>query len=134
MKKKQTSAKETITRRTSSALKRRLVLPLVLFGALTIVPTVHAAVDVRADFNGDGYEDLAVGVPGEGILVQGVIMSGAGAVNVIYGSATGLNPTGNQFWFQELPGIAREHSEPGDNFGATLAAGDFNGDGFADLA
>src|SRR5436190_14223481 len=46
----------------------------------------------RADFNGDGFGDLAVGVPGES-QADGVV--GAGAVSVIYGSTTGLTSTGN---------------------------------------
>src|SRR5262245_19446505 len=42
----------------------------------------RALFTVIADFNGDGFSDLAAGVPGEN--------NGAGAVNVIYGSANGL--------------------------------------------
>jgi disulfide bond formation protein DsbB len=81
------------------------------------------------DFNGDGVADLAVGVPGEDL---GTI-DGAGAVSVIYGSATGLTATGNQLWTQDSPDVLNS-AEAGDQFGAALAAGDFNGDGFSDLA
>jgi hypothetical protein len=81
------------------------------------------------DFNQDGFADLAVGVPLE--FVDGV--SGAGAVNVLYGSATGLSATGNQFWHQDSGGVAGA-AEPGDQFGFSLSAGDFDGDGAADLA
>ena len=80
------------------------------------------------DFNGDGFADLAIGVPFED--------SGAtndGGVNVIYGSAAGLTAAGNQFWSQNSAGIAGA-AETGDQFGLALAVGDFNGDGFADLA
>jgi Ca2+-binding RTX toxin-like protein len=42
-----------------------------------------------ADFNNDGFSDLAIGVPFED--VDGV--SGAGAVNVIYGSSIGVSAT-----------------------------------------
>lgn len=59
-------------------------------------------------------------------------MKDAGAVNVIYGSSKGLTRTGNQLWSQDsggVPGVA----EHGDGF-ATPASGDFNADGFADLA
>ncbi len=77
-----------------------------------------------ADFNGDGFDDLAVGVPGEN--------SGRGAVNVIYGSSGRLSSNGNQRWLQEpdLTGGA----ERGNGFGSALAGADFNGDGFDDLA
>ena len=40
---------------------------------------------------------------------------------------------GKQVWHQDSPGV-RETAEPYDWFGASVAAGDFNGDGFADLA
>ncbi len=81
------------------------------------------------DFNGDGYKDLAVGVDGEDI--GGI--SDAGAVNVIYGSASGLTAAGNQVWFQDVDGI-EDTCEAGDHFGSSVATGDFDGDGSADLA
>jgi FG-GAP repeat len=83
-------------------------------------------VALRADFNGDGAADLAIGAPGEN--------NSAGAVHVLYGSApTGLTATGSQLWWQDSPGIAGD-TEPGDEFGSALTAGDFNGDTQADLA
>jgi hypothetical protein len=81
------------------------------------------------DFNGDGAGDLVAGVPGESIGTK----AAAGAVNVIYGSSSGLTSAGNQLWSQDSPGIANA-SEANDFFGATLATGDMNGDGKADLA
>ena len=81
------------------------------------------------DFNGDSIDDLAVGVPGE--TIGG--FTGAGAVNVIYGSITGLNSSGNQLWSQDNSGIL-DFAEASDRFGASVAAGDFNGDGVDDLA
>ncbi len=81
------------------------------------------------DFNGDGYADLAVGVDFEDI--GGVVNTGA--VNILYGSATGLTSTGNQFWHQGSPGTVGANDE-GDFYGAALATGDFNNDGYADLA
>ncbi len=56
----------------------------------------------------------------------------AGAVNVLYGTAGGLNAKGNQVWFRGSlrgGGIAS-----GDQFGTALTAGDFQNDGFDDLA
>jgi len=84
-----------------------------------------------ADFNGDGFADMAVGVSREN--VQGI--SGAGGVNVLYGSVAGLQATSpdDQFWTQDSPGVM-DSAEKQDKFGRTASAGDFNGDGLADLA
>ena len=86
------------------------------------------------DFNRDDFVDLAIGLPREDTGGRGA----AGGVNVLYGSAAGLQATGSggpddQFWGQDSPGVLDE-AESGDWFGAGLVAGDFNGDGFADLA
>ncbi|HWP66992.1 MAG TPA: hypothetical protein VNO26_13915 [Candidatus Limnocylindria bacterium] len=81
------------------------------------------------DFNGDGFADLASGVPDESVGVN----VEAGAVNVLYGAAPGLGAAGNQVWHQDQPAI-EDMAEEGDHFGCALAHGDFNGDGFADLA
>jgi disulfide bond formation protein DsbB len=84
---------------------------------------------VEGDFNGDGFADLAIGVPGEDVGSA----ADAGAVNVLYGSASGLSSAGSEFWTQDSPGIL-DTAEAGDFFASALATGDFNGDGFADLA
>lgn len=81
------------------------------------------------DFNGDGFADLAVGVPGDG----GAGLTAPGAVNVIYGAPGGLNATNNQVWNQNV-GNVLDFAETGDRFGEALAWGDFNADGFSDLA
>ena len=77
------------------------------------------------DFDGDGYADLAIGVPGENL--------GAGLVNVLYGGPDGLQYDRNRYWSQNSVGIPGR-SEPGDGFGSALATGDLNGDGYDDLA
>jgi hypothetical protein len=81
------------------------------------------------DYDDDGYDDLAVGVPGNGLAGA----SEAGVVIVLYGGANGLTSTGSDRWSQKGPKIADEPN-PGDRFGAALAAGDYDGDGFDDLA
>ena len=92
-------------------------------------PDVFGWALATGDFNGDGFADLAVGAPGETIGAA----SRAGIVHILYGSANGLAAQGNQVFHQDRPGV-QETAEGGDTFGWALATGDFNGDGFADLA
>jgi FG-GAP repeat len=88
-----------------------------------------AAGSLEADFNNDGFVDLAIGAPFESVGS----VAGAGAVNVLYGSAGGLTGSGGQLFTQDSPGVAGT-AERADQFGSALAAGDFNNDGFVDLA
>jgi hypothetical protein len=87
------------------------------------------------DFNGDGFADLVVAAPEENLPnpANGDFFGNAGAVHVIYGSASGLTSTGNQFWNQNSPGVDSNVNSI-EYFGAALAVGDFNRDGFDDLA
>jgi lysophospholipase L1-like esterase len=79
------------------------------------------------DLNGDGYDDVAVGAPGEGIGSS----RAAGAVTVLWGSSAG--PRGATTVHQGTAGVPGVN-ESGDRFGAALAAGDLDGDGIDDLA
>ncbi|MET7361111.1 FG-GAP and VCBS repeat-containing protein [Streptomyces sp. NPDC005562] len=74
-----------------------------------------------ADFDGDGYGDLAVAATGE----NGSRGAHQGAVTILWGSASGLSK-----------GTALPNKSPGahHSMGSDLAAGDFNGDGKQDLA
>jgi hypothetical protein len=83
------------------------------------------------DVNEDGFADLAVWVCFE----DGPVVQNAGAVAVLYGSATGLQATSpdDQLWTQDSPGV-KDQAEENDDFGSSLTSGDFNGDGFHDLA
>jgi hypothetical protein len=82
---------------------------------------------VFADFNGDGFDDLAVGIVGEDLGVH----TDAGAVQIFYSHRGGVVATDTQLWRQNSLG---QTNNAGDRFGAALAAGDFNGDGYKDLA
>ena len=85
------------------------------------------------DFDHDGFADLAIGIPRENIGRGSRRKPNAGTVQVLYGSASGLTAARDQVWHQGstgVPGVNESH----DNFGDALAAGDFDGDGYADLA
>jgi hypothetical protein len=81
------------------------------------------------NFNGDVYEDLAIGVPHEAI---GDVAQ-AGAVHVLYGSANGLTATGSQLWFRGGGGVTGT-AQIFASLGFALAAGNFDGDFYGDLA
>jgi hypothetical protein len=66
-----------------------------------------------ANFGKGSQADLAVGVPGEDV---GTIVD-AGAVNVLYGSPSGLTAAGNQLWHQNSP------ASPGQLNASTASAG-----------
>ena len=80
------------------------------------------------DFDGDGIDDLAIGIPQNRAGAPF-----AGAVQIHYGRAGGIQLVGEHFLRQGvagIPGIA----ENGDRFGFALASGNFDGDAYADLA
>jgi hypothetical protein len=82
-----------------------------------------------ADFNGDGYDDVAVGAPGS--MVGSARQ--AGSISVIYGSSVGLTASGDQLLDQDTRGILGT-AEPHDFFGHALTAADYNCDGYDDVA
>jgi hypothetical protein len=77
-----------------------------------------AAVAGIGDVNGDGFADVVVGAPGDGVTALG-------RADVYHGSPSGLAPVPQ--WTKVGPG-------PGSAYGASAAAaGDVNGDGYDDL-
>ncbi len=84
------------------------------------------------DFNGDGFGDLATAAPGEGAFGNHADLD-SGIVIVSRGTAAGLTWNGaKRLRPDDAPSVSS--NDANFRFGEALAAGDFNGDGRADLA
>lgn len=91
-------------------------------------PTATPTATHEADFNGDGYPDVAFAAPSA--TVDG--KREAGYVGVMYGSADGLRKSSKQLFDQgdaALPGSAQQDAA----FGSAVASADLDGDGYDDL-
>jgi hypothetical protein len=93
------------------------------------------------DFDDDGHDDLAIGVPGEGVGSalrspslpgSGVTIKAAGMVHVLFGFSGGLQAATAQTFSPVTPGSCCVKGSA--HYGAALAVGDFDGGGVADLA
>jgi len=88
------------------------------------------SVSAAGDVNGDGFDDLIVGA-------SGADPSGklnAGSTYVVFGKASGFAATLNLSTLNGANGFRLDGAAAGDNSGISVkAAGDVNGDGFADL-
>ncbi|MBF0460851.1 MAG: FG-GAP repeat protein, partial [Magnetococcales bacterium] len=83
------------------------------------------AVSSAGDVNGDGFDDLLIGAPGA---------NGSGSSYVLFGQASGFASVLNLSTLDGHTGFRLDGVTAGDNTGgAVSAAGDVNGDGFADL-
>ncbi|MFD9114463.1 FG-GAP and VCBS repeat-containing protein [Streptomyces bottropensis] len=112
--------------------KRTLLLAAALTtGPLTALPATSASAapaKYADDFNGDGYRDVAISAAN--VTVAG--RTTAGAVVVLYGSPSGLSAAKRSVITQNSPGVPGAAEEL-DQFGAALASGDLDRDGYADL-
>jgi hypothetical protein len=116
---------------------RRLVSATATAAALTAGLLTFSAGDAtaatarayKADFNHDGYGDVALAAPYAKVAGKGM----AGYVAVVYGSASGLDPAKRTVVSQNTAGVPGA-AEAEDSFGEALAVADLNGDGYTDLA
>ncbi|WP_328498804.1 FG-GAP-like repeat-containing protein [Streptomyces sp. NBC_00414] len=87
------------------------------------------ATTVREDFNGDGYQDVAVAAPGATVGGH----TWAGYITVTYGSANGLDTAHTTVIDQDSPGVPGVSADNGV-FGYSMVPRDLDGDGLTDLA
>jgi hypothetical protein len=104
--------------------------------ASVVLPAALPAADAagtgtygHTDFDGDGDDELVIATPSESL---GTIQD-AGAVTVLDGSPSGVVTVGAQLWTQGTAGLSGM-GETGDRFGESWTSGDFDEDGYDDLA
>ena len=104
------------------------------------VPGVKEAGDLfgwslaAGDFNNDGEDDLAIGVPGEDVTISGKAYTNFGSVVVLNGSgASGITANGVMFDSTDTNSewMLKDHYA---RYGYSLAVGDFDADYIEDLA
>ncbi|MER7485294.1 hypothetical protein ABTY20_05060 [Streptomyces sp. NPDC126497] len=103
-------------------------------GSYTELPLADGLSGQIGDVNGDGYGDLVTGVPYDASLTSGDTPAHRGGeIQVLYGSARGIT-TGQkpQVIHQDTASVPGG-GEDGDLFGFSLAVGDTDGDGYADV-
>ncbi|MDX3638542.1 FG-GAP repeat protein [Streptomyces sp. MB09-02B] len=95
---------------------------------LPLAGSAAAASAARFDFNGDGYADIAVGMPDATVGGK----AGAGYVSVIYGGPQSPSQSTGVISQAEtgIPGTP----EAGDRFGSSVVPVDVDGDGVFELA
>jgi hypothetical protein len=88
--------------------------------------TAGASVAAAGDFNGDGLADLVIGAPG--------LFGIPGAAYILFGQTSGFTDVVNLANLDRAAGIKLQGLATDDATGSAVsAAGDVNGDGFADV-
>ncbi|MEU5614270.1 integrin alpha [Streptomyces sparsogenes] len=102
-------------------------------GVLTLSAATARAADSttvpRADFNGDGIGDVAFSAAGAYVNAKDT----AGQLVVLYGTSTGVSSAKRTVLSQNSAGVPGT-AEAKDAFGGETAYGDFNSDGYDDIA
>lgn len=93
----------------------------------------YGAALAAGDFDGNGIDDLAVGLPGWDPDVS-VGLNETGAVEILYGTPFGFGSLDHLSFVNQDTRHVKDRAEENDRFGASLASGDFDADGHADLA
>ena len=110
-------------------LRRSILLPALVLGLLLAgtAPPAAAGGDQAGDADRDGRDDLVVGIPDEDV---GPAVD-AGSVAILPGSPGGPSPARDRIVTQSTLG---GNLESLDRFGNAVAYGDFDADGFDDVA
>ena len=107
--------------------------PAVLVGVIVasllspIGDVARSAVDAECDFNGDGYSDLVIQLPGFDLPKK----RDAGAVLIAEGSA--LGPVMTEARRVTQRSVAGARPQRADHFGQAIACGDLDSDGYDEL-
>lgn len=114
---------------TAAVVLAAVAVPLTSVSSSAAAPYKGAnTAAVQDDFNGDGNRDLAVGAPS---AANGAVDE-AGAVVVLYGSASSVTATRRTVITQATAGVPGD-PEDADDFGRSVASADLDRDGYADL-